>query len=71
MKEDAMDLFSEKNNSGPLTEQTLRGEIDRIVYENEDNSYMVMKIRDAQGVEHTAVGNVSGFLNNLATEILK
>ncbi|MEI8245921.1 MAG: ATP-dependent RecD-like DNA helicase [Lentisphaerota bacterium] len=55
-----MDLFSEKNNSGPLTEQTLRGEIDRIVYENEDNSYMVMKIRDAQGVEHTAVGNVSG-----------
>jgi exodeoxyribonuclease V alpha subunit len=65
-----MELFSEKNNTGSLTAQTLRGEIDRIVYENEDSSYMVMKIRDGQGVEHTAVGKVTGAYPGHSIEVI-
>ncbi len=43
-----------------LTQQTLRGEIKRVVYENPENGYSVIKIVDARGVEHTIVGKVPG-----------
>lgn len=43
-----------------LTQQTLRGEIRRVVYENEENGYSVIRVVDAQGVEHTMVGSMPG-----------
>jgi exodeoxyribonuclease V alpha subunit len=43
-----------------LTQQTLRGEIRRVVYENAENGYSVIKIVDARGVEHTLVGKIPG-----------
>lgn len=43
-----------------LTEHTLRGEVNRVVYENEETGYAVLRLIDGQGVEHTAVGVVPG-----------
>ncbi|MCF6174637.1 MAG: ATP-dependent RecD-like DNA helicase [Victivallaceae bacterium] len=43
-----------------LTQQTLRGEIRRVVYENTENGYSVIKIVDGRGVEHTLVGKIPG-----------
>ncbi len=43
-----------------LTEQTLRGEISRVIYENETNGYSVIRLVDARGVEHTVVGKMPG-----------
>ncbi len=56
---DNFTLQPEENN-GPLTAHTLRGEVLRIVFENEDKTYVVMKLADSENVEHTVVGNISG-----------
>ncbi len=53
-------MESEQDKSRGITEHTLRGEITRVVFENQDNSYCVLKVADAQGVEHTVTGNISG-----------
>ena len=43
-----------------LAEHKLAGEVERIVYESEDASYTVFRLRDAQGALFTAVGTVPG-----------
>lgn len=58
-----MELSNQKTGSeerSTITEHTLRGEIRRVVYENPEGSYSVLKIVDLQGVEHTVVGPVTG-----------
>ncbi len=40
--------------------QTLCGEIEKVLFEAEDASYSVFRIRDGQGVLHCVVGPVSG-----------
>ncbi|MDD5697611.1 MAG: ATP-dependent RecD-like DNA helicase [Victivallaceae bacterium] len=55
--------------AGGLTAQTLRGEITRVVYENNDGDFSVVRIADAQGVEHTVVGNFSGVFEGQNLEV--
>ena len=43
-----------------VTEQTLRGEVEKVLYENEENSYAVLIVRDAAGELHNAVGPLPG-----------
>lgn len=50
-------LNVEENTSG-LTTQMLSGEIIRVIYENEDKTYAVLRLVDHQGVEHTVTGNI-------------
>ncbi len=45
---------------GSLTSHMVRGEILRIVFENDDKTYVVMKLIDAQNTEHTVVGGITG-----------
>jgi exodeoxyribonuclease V alpha subunit len=53
-------ILQAEENTGPLTAHTLRGEILRIVFENDDKTYVVMKLIDSQEVEHTVVGSITG-----------
>ena len=46
--------------SDGMTEQTLRGEIEKVSYENDDNSYTVLLVRDGSGSCHTVVGSLPG-----------
>ena len=46
--------FSLSDNES-VTEQTLRGEVEKVLYENEENSYAVLIVRDAAGELHNAV----------------
>lgn len=49
-----------EENTGPLTAHTLRGEVLRVVFENDDKTYVVMKLIDSRNTEHTVVGNITG-----------
>ena len=44
------------DGASTLAEHKLAGEVERIVYESEDASYTVFRLRDAQGALFTAVG---------------
>lgn len=43
-----------------VAEHTLRGEIEKILFESDDSSYSVIRMRDAQGNAHTVFGPVTG-----------
>lgn len=55
--------------SRSLTENTLRGEVNRVVFESCDEAYSVFKIVDLQGVEHTAAGPVTGVYAGQGIEV--
>ncbi len=55
--------------TGGLTAQTLRGEITRVIYENDEGGFSIIRIADAQGVEHTVVGNFSGAFAGQSLEV--
>ena len=48
------------SDSDGVTEQTLRGEVEKLLYENEDTGYSVLIIRDTLGNLHNAVGSLPG-----------
>lgn len=48
--------------------QRVRGEISSVVYENEDNGYSVVRIKDKQGREITLTGALSGAAKGLSLE---
>ncbi len=48
------------SESGGVTEQTLRGEIEKVIYENDDSSYTVLLVRDNSGACHIVVGALPG-----------
>ena len=48
------------SGSASLAEHKLNGEVEHVVYESEDASYTVFRLRDPQGAVHTAVGTVPG-----------
>ncbi|MFA7231520.1 MAG: hypothetical protein WC071_09650, partial [Victivallaceae bacterium] len=52
-----------------LTEHTLRGEITRVVYENEETAYTIFKLSDTQGVEYSVVGCISGIHQGQSIEV--
>lgn len=62
-------INNEKTEYPGIVEHTLRGEIRHIVYSTEDESYTVFRIVDAQGVEHTVVGPVSGAYEGQGIEV--
>lgn len=43
-----------------LTAYTLRGEVEKVLYEREDGSYSVIVIKDAASERHTVVGTMPG-----------
>ena len=51
------DEFGAESGNASLAEHKLNGEVEHIVYESEDDSYTVFRLRDAQGAVFTAVGN--------------
>lgn len=48
------------NNQQELTLARLRGEIRRVVFENEDTQFAVLKVVDDSGLEHAATGPMAG-----------
>ncbi|MBQ9772433.1 MAG: ATP-dependent RecD-like DNA helicase [Lentisphaeria bacterium] len=43
-----------------LTASTLRGEVEKVLYEREDGSYSVIVVKDAAAERHTVVGTMPG-----------
>ncbi len=73
------DFFSDENNrvvaesptkpsARSLTTHTVCGEISRVVFENDDGTYSVLRLVDNQGVEHTIVGGFSGVYEGQSME---
>lgn len=52
-----------------LTRTRLRGEIRRTVFENKETNFAVLKIADDSGIEHTAVGSLSGLISGQYLEM--
>ncbi|MCP3965004.1 MAG: ATP-dependent RecD-like DNA helicase [Lentisphaerae bacterium] len=52
-------MDNSKNNQG-LASHTVRGEISRVVYANDEGTYSVLRVKDTSGQEHVVVGNISG-----------
>jgi exodeoxyribonuclease V alpha subunit len=48
------------NTSTSLTEQTIKGEIKRVVYASEDGMYTVLRVLDSKNRTHTVVGTIAG-----------
>ncbi len=65
------DLFSNNYNndeSTTLTEFCLRGEIKRVVYEDEEKGFAIIKVNDNQGKEQVVKGNIMGAYEGQAIE---
>ena len=45
---------------GSVTETTLRGEVEKLLFQSEDGAYCVLSIRDAQGNLHCVRGPITG-----------
>ena len=43
-----------------LTELTLSGQVEKVIFQNEENGFQVVLVRDPQGTFHCACGNLSG-----------
>ena len=54
------DEYGTESGTASLAEHKLNGEVEHVVYESEDASYTVFRLRDPQGAVHTAVGTVPG-----------
>ncbi len=52
-----------------LTAATLRGEVIRIIYENSDGSFAVLRLKDADGAEHTVRGPLGGVVSGQHLEL--
>ncbi len=63
-------MSMEKNDEQISTvEHSLRGDISRLVFTSEDRDYSVIRIKGADGVEHTAVGPFSGAFEGQSVEM--
>ena len=56
-------------NSESLTEQTIKGEIAKVVYESDDGVYSVLRVNDARGRTHTVVGSITGAYEGQGIEV--
>jgi exodeoxyribonuclease V alpha subunit len=52
-----------------LTEQTIKGEIKRVVYETDDGGYSVLRVVDGNNRTHTVVGPISGAYEGQGIEV--
>ena len=52
-----------------LTEQSLRGEVVKVLFESADGAYSVLRILDAQGIEHTVKGPITGAFQGQGVEV--
>ena len=64
-----MDTDEHGQKTGGLTAQTLRGEVSRVIFENDEGHFSIIRIVDAQGVEHTVVGNFAGIFEGQSLEV--
>lgn len=58
-----------QGNKSGLAAHTLRGEVSRIIFENDEGHFSIVRLVDAQGVEHTVVGNFSGIFEGQSLEV--
>ena len=61
------DEYGIGSGNASLAEHKLNGEVEHVVYESEDASYTVFRLRDPQGAVHTAGGS----LLSLETGVVK
>ncbi len=52
-----------------LAEHTLRGEVEKVLFQSDDEAYSVFMVRDAQGCVHTVVGTVPGVCPGQGIEV--
>ena len=60
---------SPSENPGNLTELTLSGQVEKVIFENGDNGFQVISVRDPQGKIHCACGNLSGVCAGQGVEL--
>ena len=56
-------------NHAALTELTLSGQVDKVIFQNEENGFQVILVRDPQGVCHFACGNLAGVCAGQGVEL--
>ena len=57
----------EENHS--LTNFTMKGEVSRVVYESDDQSFTILKLVDDKGEEHTVTGSIMGAHDGQTLEV--
>lgn len=55
--------------AGGLTEHTLCGEVEKVLYQSEDSGYCVFHLRDAKGAIHSVVGPLQGVCAGQGVEV--
>ena len=58
---------SEKNEN--LTELTLSGQVDKVIFQNGENGFQVISVRDPKGAVHCACGSLPGVCEGQGVEL--
>ncbi len=66
---DELNFSGDSKTDATLALHTLRGEIRRIVYVNDDESYSVLRITDENSIEQTVVGSIAGAYEGQGIEV--
>ena len=56
-------------NPGNLTELTLSGQVEKVIFQNEGSGFQVISVRDPQGNIHCACGNLPGVCAGQGVEL--
>ena len=56
-------------SSKSLTEFTLSGQVEKVIFQNEENGFQVISVRDPQGAFHCACGNLPGVCEGQGVEL--
>ncbi|MBQ9336289.1 MAG: ATP-dependent RecD-like DNA helicase [Lentisphaeria bacterium] len=56
-------------NPANLTELTLSGQVEKVIFQNEGSGFQVISVRDPQGKIHCACGNLSGVCAGQGVEL--
>lgn len=64
-----MQYTHDNNKSSNLTDQTIKGEIKRVVYASEDGAYTVLRVLDKNKRTHTVVGGIVGGYEGQGIEV--
>ena len=55
--------------SGNLTELTLSGQVEKVIFQNAENGFEIISVRDPQGVLHCACGTLPGVCEGQGVEL--
>mgnify|MGYP004727312583 FL=1 len=61
--------MSSAPENGNLTEQTLRGRVEKVIFRNEENGFEVLSVQDVRGTLHSVCGCLPGIAEGQGVEL--